>query len=101
LHEVGLVNHFEKDSVESGEQRDRKREHTKRTKHVDRFRLVRRHKFDRHQIENDFQRARQAVFRLAHRPRVMFDRNLSDARAGPRRIDRNEAMHLAVQPDVL
>src|SRR6185295_7204412 len=104
LHKVGMVRPT-KELHEKGQQRgkygDRKGQQSSPAKKVQRFSLIRSHELYRDQIENDFNRARQSVFGFAHCPRMMLDWNFGHARAGPGCVDGYEAMHLAVEFDIL
>ena len=52
-------------------------------------------------IGADFERAADAVLALAGRARSMIDDDLRDLAARPRRVDGDEAMHLAIEVHVL
>ena len=94
-----LVAHFQAEHPQKREQADRKTENTATAKDVHRFCCGAIEKFNDQQIQKHFDHSFEPILRIAGSAGLMIHDHFADFRAVPGSVDREEPVHLAVQPN--
>jgi hypothetical protein len=101
LHQRDVGEQFQSQGPDAGTESEREAREADAAEDVDRLLGVPVEEGHDDQVEDDLHDALEAILRGAEAARVVAHRDLGHPRAVPRRIDRHEAVHLAVELHVL
>src|SRR6185312_14588655 len=97
MNERRIPKELQYDRPDARDESKQDTEQTEAAEDVNWLARIAKQEFHHQQVQHHLDDALQAIFRLAVQARVVRDRNLGDTSAVPCCVDRDEAMHLAVE----